>query len=25
VQRVKKNDVRYRFTLIGYDEAFGSR
>jgi alcohol dehydrogenase (NADP+) len=25
VQRVKKNDVRYRFTLTNYDEAFGSR
>jgi alcohol dehydrogenase (NADP+) len=25
VQRVKKNDVRYRFTLTDYDEAFGSR
>lgn len=25
VQRVKKNDVRYRFTLTDYDKAFGSR
>lgn len=25
VERVKKNDVRYRFTLTGYDEAFGKR
>lgn len=24
VQRVKKNDVRYRFTLTGYDKVFGS-
>ena len=24
VQRVKKNDVRYRFTLTDYDKAFGS-
>ena len=23
VQRVKKNDVRYRFSLTGYDKAFG--
>lgn len=25
VKRVKKNDVRYRFTLTGYDQAFGKR
>jgi len=25
VQRVKKNDVRYRFTLVNYDAAFGKR
>ncbi len=25
VQRVKKNDVRYRFSLVGYDKVFGSR
>lgn len=23
VQRVKKNDVRYRFTLVGYEKVFG--
>ena len=23
VERVKKNDVRYRFTLVGYDKVFG--
>lgn len=25
VERVKKNDVRYRFTLVGFDEVFGKR
>lgn len=25
VERVKTNDVRYRFTLVNYDKAFGSR
>lgn len=25
VQRVKKNDVHYRFTLVNYDAAFGKR
>ncbi|MCJ1278086.1 hypothetical protein MMC21_005900 [Puttea exsequens] len=25
VERVAKNDVRYRFTLVGFDKAFGSR
>jgi alcohol dehydrogenase (NADP+) len=25
VQKLQKNDVRYRFTLSGYDEAFGPR
>ena len=25
VERVKKNDVRYRFTLVNYDHAFGAR
>jgi len=25
VERVKNNKVRYRFTLVGYDEAFGKR
>jgi alcohol dehydrogenase (NADP+) len=25
VERVQKSDVRYRFTLVGYDEAFGKR
>jgi len=25
VQRVKKNDVRYRFTLVNYDAVFGKR
>jgi alcohol dehydrogenase (NADP+) len=25
VERVKKGDVRYRFTLVGYDEVFGKR
>lgn len=25
VERVKKNDVRYRFTLTGYDKAFGTK
>lgn len=25
VEKVKKNDVRYRFTLVNYDKAFGSR
>lgn len=25
VERVKKNDVRYRFTLTEYDEVFGKR
>lgn len=25
VQRVDKNDVRYRFTLTGYDKAFPDR
>ncbi|KAK3080061.1 hypothetical protein LTS18_003225 [Coniosporium uncinatum] len=25
VERVKKNDVHYRFTLTGFDEAFGKR
>jgi len=25
VERVKKNDVHYRFTLTGYDEVFGKR
>lgn len=25
VQRVKKNDIRYRFTLTGYDKVFGKR
>jgi alcohol dehydrogenase (NADP+) len=25
VERVKNGDVRYRFTLVGYDEAFGKR
>jgi len=25
VERVKKNDVRYRFTLTGFDKAFGTR
>lgn len=25
VERVKKNDVRYRFTLTNYDKAFGDR
>lgn len=25
VQRVKDNDVRYRFTLVNYDAAFGKR
>lgn len=25
VERVKKNDVRYRFTLVGFDKAFGER
>ena len=25
VERLKKNDVRYRFTLTGYDEVFGKR
>ena len=25
VARVKKNDVHYRFTLVGYDKAFGQR
>lgn len=24
VERVKKNDVRYRFSLIGYDKVFGA-
>lgn len=24
VERVKKNDVRYRFTLTGYEKVFGS-
>jgi len=25
VQRVKKNDIRYRFTLVNFDAAFGKR
>jgi alcohol dehydrogenase (NADP+) len=25
VERVKKNDVHYRFTLVGFDKAFGKR
>lgn len=25
VERVKKNDVRYRFTLVNYNKAFGDR
>jgi alcohol dehydrogenase (NADP+) len=25
VERVQKNKVRYRFTLVGFDEAFGKR
>jgi alcohol dehydrogenase (NADP+) len=25
VERVKNGDVRYRFTLVGYDEVFGKR
>ncbi len=25
VEKVKTNDVRYRFTLVNYDKAFGSR
>lgn len=25
VQRVKKNDIRYRFTLVNYDAVFGKR
>lgn len=25
VERVKKNDVHYRFTLVNYDKAFGKR
>ena len=25
VERVKKNDVHYRFTLLGFDDAFGDR
>lgn len=25
VERVKKNDVRYRFTLVNFDAAFGKR
>ncbi len=25
VEKVKVNDVRYRFTLVNYDKAFGSR
>jgi alcohol dehydrogenase (NADP+) len=24
VTRVQKSDVRYRFTLVGYDKVFGS-
>ena len=24
VERVKKNEVRYRFSLVGFDEAFGN-
>ena len=24
VQRVQKNDVRYRFTMVDYDKAFGA-
>lgn len=25
VERVKKNDVHYRFTLVGFDDVFGKR
>jgi len=25
VEMVQKGDVRYRFTLVGYDEVFGKR
>lgn len=25
VERVKENDVRYRFSLVGYDSVFGKR
>lgn len=25
VEKVFKNDVRYRVTLVGYDKAFGKR
>ncbi|KLU86596.1 hypothetical protein MAPG_05608 [Magnaporthiopsis poae ATCC 64411] len=25
IEKVKNNDVRYRFTLVNYDKAFGSR